>query len=102
MKDLFILSLFKILKLINVFVFGLRKMSANECELLLSKIIDIIIRYENQVIRFTNSLNLHEQIEDVRIQLAKNQYFFPSPSFKRIAIDGKGYLREEDLEGFLR
>jgi Ca2+-binding EF-hand superfamily protein len=64
-------------------------MSANECELLLSKIIDIIIRYENQ-------------IEDVRIQLARNQYFFPSPSFKRIAIDGKGYLREEDLEGFLR
>jgi len=53
MKDLFILSLFKILKLINVFVFGLRKMSANECELLLSKIIDIIIRYENQVIIFS-------------------------------------------------
>lgn len=64
-------------------------MSTSECELLLSKLIDIIIKYENQV-------------EDVRILLAKNNYFLPSFAFKRIANDGKGYLVEADLESFLR
>jgi len=64
-------------------------MSTSECELLLSKLIDILIKYENQ-------------IEDVRILLAKNNYFLPSFAFKRIVNDKKGYLVEADLESFLR
>ena len=76
-------------------------MFTNDCERSLAKVIDTISKYEIQVFPL-KTLAYNPQIEDIRVQLAKNVNFSPYHSFKRINKTGSGSISEEELSIFLK